>query len=523
MNYTVIPEPNYIKYEQGSFPLSGDVAIKGEWSGFNKNYLMGFLERKGTLSIKEAAENVISFETEPMLGIEAYTITISKTEVKLKSNGKQGQFYALVTLSQLCFGQSEIACMEIRDEPRYDYRGFLIDVCRHFIPKNELFRLIEIAALSKLNKLHLHLTDDQGWRIEISSYPKLTEVGAKRKGSGVVGYEEENCEYKNNGYYTTEDIKDIIQFASDRNIEVIPEIDLPGHFSAAAAAYPELLCVPHVVEVRLKAGISSDILCIGNEDNYIFIEKVLSEIFELFPSPIVHLGGDEVFKASWVNCKKCLSIVEKNHLKTPFEMQTYFSNKLIEVATGYGKQVILWNDAFVDRNLDNSAICQHWNSMGRTDTLKELLAQKKSEIIDSNFSAYYLDYPIEAVSLKTTYNYQSIFDADGFKLKGVETALWTEIVPSKSVLNARLFPRFFAFAESAWTKKENKDYVSFKNRIFLLADYYSQYGITYDNRNKWEYSGLRAKIELFKHMKRLLPKGMLKTMGEINRINKIRF
>lgn len=526
MRLNIIPVPKQSIIYDKCISLKGPVKITGVPDPFNMEYLINAIHRYTGLTVtgmEAQADITVVFTYEKSMAEEAYSLAVAEDSITIGSRDRKGQFYAIITLLQLLSQGDSLTCLEITDEPRYACRSFLLDVCRHFIPKDELLRLIEIAALHKLNRLHLHLTDDQGWRIEIEQYPGLTQIGAVRRDSPSADYKEETSEYKNNGYYTKADIREILQYASERNIEVVPEIDLPGHMTAAAAAYPEILCHPHPVEVAGRPGIYGDVLCMGREENYAFVFHILKEIFELFPGEYIHLGGDEVLKTNWITCERCLEVVRRNKLKTPNEMQSYFTNRILSFAEENGKKIILWNEAFADPTLAKSTICEYWNVMDKPQRLQEILKARGTKIIDANMKAYYFDYPIGATSLKTAYEYQSIFEGADYRLQGLEMALWAETVHTKTILNERLFPRMSAFAEAAWSPEKKKDYVLFRQRLLQNEKLFSDYGIVLTNEKQWEASGIKAKLEFLKHMKRLLPKGMLKSVLQMHRINKMKF
>lgn len=520
MDIPVIPLPRQAARAGGVFSLRGEIAVTGAPEPFNRAYLSDALTRTG-LTVAETAERGIAFHTDGDLAPEAYALRVSPAQIHIAAGDRAGQFYAIATLMQLMHGRGELECVSICDAPRYPYRGFMLDVCRHFIPKEEVLRYIEIAALHKLNRLHLHLSDDQGWRAEIGRYPKLTQIGARRAGSLSRNYDARTSDYTNDGYFTQADIREIVAFAADRNMEVVPEIEIPGHFSAAAAAYPELLCRPHEVEVATKPAISREILCMGKDESYAFVYGVLDEIFALFPSRYVHLGGDEVFKAEWIACPHCLKTAKRNGLGTPHEMQAWFTKQVVSYAAAAGRTAILWNEAFMGEPPGNGAVCEHWNAMGKARELQSSLRASGAGIIDANRPAFYFDYNIGAISLKTAYEYESVF-AQGYNLLGLEMALWTETVHSRGIANERLFPRMFALAESAWSPGEGKDYAGFRRRVLANAAFLANYGVTLLNQEKWEYAGLRSGAAFLWQVLRAFPKGLLRTMLEMNRINNMR-
>ena len=318
-------------------------------------------------------------ETVPDMGKEAYEITI-KDKITVKASTDAGFYYADITLEQLFQQYGDcIPCMIIEDEPRYAYRAFMIDCCRHFFKVADIKKMIDLCASFKFNKFHWHLSEDQGWRIEIEKYPQLTEIGSVRHGS-YFGKEISDEDY--GGYYTKADMKEIVDYAARHFIEVIPEIDIPGHSSGILAAMPELTCSGNKVEVKTTAGIFWDLLCAGNENSYKVIFDIIDELCDIFPGEYFHIGGDEVLTEPWES------------YDNEGQLQGYFVNRVSDYLRSRGKTVISWNESLKGGNLSSENVIQLWMD-------KDNLCKKSpNRIIISDFYHYYMDYPYEMTPLK---------------------------------------------------------------------------------------------------------------------------
>lgn len=384
--------------------------------------------------------------------------------IKVIANTDEGLFHGAMTLKQLIFdgykdGVATIENCVVKDKPRFEYRSFMLDVVRHFFDKDVILGLIDSLALIKVNKFHLHLSDNQGYRLESKVFPVLNEKGSMRKctrGDGIpVG-----------GYFTQDDVHEIVKYAADRYIEIIPEIDLPGHTLALLAAMPELGCTGEQYEVGERFGIDERIMCAGKEENYEFLEKLIDEVTELFPSKYFHLGGDEVPKTHWENCDKCKEKLKTENLKNFEELQGYFTNRVINMLKSHGKTPIVWNEAIYSGTLDESATCQYWSDGKRAERVARAL-RKGRKVIVSKCLPYYLDYTYGMTSVKDTYKYnptELFSDEEKKNVIGVECPLWTEYVPTVEKLYYQAFPRVIAVAESGWYDGE-KDYSDFEDRL----------------------------------------------------------
>jgi hexosaminidase len=353
-------------------------------------------------------------------------------------------------------------------------------------------------ALVKMNIFHFSLTQDQGWRIEIKKYPKLTEIGSKRKDTKIGNHLSKAYRGKSHeGFYTQGEIRDIVQYAKERYIEVVPELNLPGHSTAAIASYPYLSCTGQQLEVKTKPGIYHDIYCAGKEEVFKFLEGVFDEIVDLFPSDIIHIGGDEAPKSRWKNCPLCQERIKKEGLKDEHELQVYFMNRIGTYLKSKGKRVIGWNE-ILGGNLDSTTIVQWWK--GNKKKMKPYLKTMRKFVM-SNFGYTYLDYNYLMHPMRKFYSYEPVLEPIGVfeeNILGVETPIWTEWVPNLERLGWQVFPRLFAIAEVAWTQNELKDYANFKKRIPHILKYLDALGMPYANLDKVDPSNW----ERFTHIRR---------------------
>lgn len=390
---------------------------------------------------------------------EGYEISIKKSIV-VKASTDKGFFYADKTLKQI-FAQYDdcIPCMIIEDEPKYAYRSFMIDSCRHFFPVSAIKTMIELCSDFKFNKFHWHLSEDQGWRIQIDKYPELTSIGSVRHGT-ALGKDVNGNDY--GGYYTKDDVKDIIAYARERYIDVIPEIDLPGHTSALIASVEGLSCCEEKVEVKKTAGVFRDVLCIGADKTFEVVYDILDEMCEMFDCEYFHIGGDECPREHWKSCEKCQALIKREGLGGEDELQQWFTNKVMEYLRKKGKTVIGWNECLKGGKLDKSTVIQFWT---RDNGATEKSGHK---VIVSDFFAHYADYPYEMTPLKKTYNFNTdICDS----VIGVESPVWTEYIPDIDKMLYMCFPRYLAVAENAWCVKK-PDYDDFEADLLRIMKGY---------------------------------------------------
>ena len=394
----------------------------------------------------------------PALPDEAYTLRIENNAVHIAASSASGAFYARMTLEQIrntCGGVCDD--LVIRDAPLLPYRGFLIDSCRHFYGVDELKRLIDAAARCKLNRFHWHLTDDQGWRIEIRRYPRLTQIGSYRSNSRFGGVDEGA---PHAGYFTQAQIREIVAYCAARCVEVIPEIDVPGHFTAAIAAYPFLGCTGEAPEPQQKEGIFPNVLCVGSDRAVAFVRDVLDEVCELFPGPYIHIGGDEAPRTHWRNCAACTAKLQQSGLSGFDALQGSLIRGIASYLAQKGKTSITWNESLKGGCLSaQDVIVQRW--MDRKKLCRDF-AQAGGRLIESDFYHYYFDYPYGMTPLQKAFAYDPFRACGTAAPFGVEGALWTEYARTFDDLCEKLFPRLFAVAERGWSGFPSRSYREFR-------------------------------------------------------------
>lgn len=403
------------------------------------------------------------------LGEEGYHIHIDNNTISISANTKQGLFYGKTTLNQLSNNiKFSSSGYDIIDYPSYSYRAMHLDVCRHFFSKDFIKKYLDQLAYYKINTLHWHLTDDQGWRIEIKKFPKLTEVGAWRT-------EKDGSKY--GGYYTQDDITEIVAYAKERFITIIPEIEMPGHSSAALAAYPYLGCTGNQIAVPNTWGIKNDIYA-PTDTVFKFFQDVMDEVCALFPGGYIHIGGDEAPKAQWKSSPIAQAVMKQNNLKNEEELQHYFMHRVEKYLNSKGKTAIGWGEV-VKGGLSDSIVVMSW--LSRTAGIKA--AKHGNDVIMAPRGYCYFDYPQKGdvakafwmlpLPLKKVYSFNPIprglLPKEQKHILGGEATLWTEYVSTEAQVEHQLFPRLAAMAEALWTKPKNKNFKDFKKRLKALT------------------------------------------------------
>ena len=485
----IIPMPQNLVQNQGVFKLSSGTSF-GATTDEAKTVAEFFAAkmRNATgynISVSDKGDITLTLDAALDVNDEGYTLDVTSEGVTVKAKTPQGLFYGMQSFMQLLPAEIESAekasgiawqapAVSIKDEPRFGYRGVMLDVCRHFIPVEDIKKQIDVLSLFKINRLHWHLTEDQGWRIEIKKYPKLTEVGSKR----IDG---EGTEYK--GYYTQEEIKEVVKYAQDRFITIVPELEMPGHELAAIAAYPELSCKGEAITPRVIWGVEDIVMCPGKEDMFVFLEDVIKEMVELFPGTYFHVGGDECPKTSWKNCPTCQARIKKEGLKADGKhtaeerLQSYVITRMEGVLAKYGKKIIGW-DEILEGGLSPDATVMSWR--GEEGGIASAL-QDHDVIMTPGGNGMYLDHyqgdsKIEPVAiggyttLEKTYSYNPTPDTlvamkkDHF-VKGVQTNIWTEYLYNVDLVEYRMYPRVLALSEIGWTNVDRKNFDDFARRI----------------------------------------------------------
>lgn len=476
-NYSIVPQPSSLEQQKGLFVLDANTKIVC-FSPFETegNYLKELIDQSSNFAIDlvfntNAKDKAIYLKQLPIGGLpnpEAYELLVDSTKIEISAATNEGIFRAIQTLRQLLpaqFHQKQqqdqksnswgIPAVKISDAPKFLWRGLLLDCSRHFFSKKVVKKYIDLLAYYKMNTLHWHLTEDQGWRIAIDKYPELTTTGAWRKDKNGEKY---------GGFYSKEDIREIVAYAQNRHINIVPEIELPGHSQAALAAYPHLSCTGQQLEVGTEWGVFKDIYCAGNDTVFQFLEDVLTEVIELFPSEYIHIGGDEAPKYRWERCTKCQKRIENEGLKNEQELQSYFIKRIAKFLDQKGKKLIGW-DEILEGGLAPNAIVQSWRGMNGA---KEAMQQQHYAIVSPTSHAYF-DYALNSIDLEKVYNFDPIpkDTADSLQsyLLGGECNIWTEWVFNDSILDAKVFPRLLAMSEVLWSYPTDRNYADFYGRV----------------------------------------------------------
>lgn len=485
----IIPRPAIIEEGSGSFQLSPQTIIlskgKGKSAGKVAQAFIDKLQRSTGIRLKSSHKAVTSsilFTIDPTIkGNESYRLEVTPQQVKLSASSESGLFWAYQSLLQLLppFVEAtnarppswplEIPMVRIEDQPRFSWRGILVDVSRHFMPVAAIKKQLDVMASLKLNRFHWHLTDDQGWRIEIKRYPKLTDIGAWRMDAEGNKY---------GGFYTQQEIRDIVAYAAARHIEVIPELEIPGHELAAIAAYPDLSCKRKEITPRIIWGVEDIVMCPGRENMFKFLRNVIDELVPLFPSTYFHIGGDESPRIEWTKCDSCQARMKVLELTKEAQLQDYVIERIGKYLQTKGKRIIGWDEILEGGNLPKDAIVMSW----RGEDGGIIAAQKHHSVIMTPgshglyFDHYQGDFMNEPTSiggyapLEKCYAYNPVPSAltsqglDSLVL-GVQGNNWTEYTLGPAALENRLWPRGVALAEVAWTKEKNKDFSDFQRRL----------------------------------------------------------
>ncbi|WP_238989320.1 beta-N-acetylhexosaminidase [Mucilaginibacter terrigena] len=499
-NLGIIPAPASVVINKGVFDLNKTAAIiYDDNEGHTEAQLLHhFLLQSYKLDIpvvngsRKAGVNVISFSSAGYAGKnpEGYTLTVTASVITISGKGA-GLFYGLQSLMQIIdTSQQGIPCAVINDEPRYAYRGIMQDVGYHIFPVDFIKKQIDMMAKYKMNTYHWHLTEDHGWRIEIKKYPRLTSVGAYRAQSPVSNYNNDMSGLDGTpygGFYTQAQVRDIVKYATERHVTIIPEIELPGHSLAALAAYPELACGdnPGPFKVAENWGIYDDVYCAGKDYTFDFLEDVLTEVMGLFPGKYIHIGGDESPKYKWEKCKYCQKRIKDNHLKDEHELQSYFIRRIEKFVNSKGRDIIGW-DEILEGGLAPKATVMSWRGIKGGISA----AKQGHDVVMASESHLYFDFiqgprELEPIAIGVGYNPlprvyafnptpAALTPAEQKHIIGVEAPLWTEHMETPAKVEYMLYPRLFALVEISWTPVDRKDYEDFaENRLpqhLLLLD-----------------------------------------------------
>ncbi len=476
---SIIPLPEKMNNRNGIFDLSIATSIHvrkdmlPEVLQFNEQLknISGY-ELRVNDEDNEEKGNTIIIKQGPGITEEGYQLEVTPEKITIQANDDKGVFYALISLLQLLPNEVsskrkdisilKIPAIDISDHPRFKWRGLMLDCSRTFISPSYIKETIRRMAFYKLNILHLHLTDDQGWRLEIKSLPELTS-----RSCYFDRHFNEPKEFQ--GYYAQQDIRDIVEYAAQKHIQIIPEIESPGHSLAALNAYPELSCVGHVLPIYpFFSGpeITQDLFCVGNPASYAFYKNVLAEVIRMFPSPYIHLGGDEVPPTRWEECAKCQRLVKQNALADTRELGGYFMQQIALNAIKSNKRPIAWNEVFEQKKYINTNwIIMNWgSSKAALDAVKE-----GYDVVMAPTSHLYFDYTYEQINTKKVFEFDPYYgEKDDGLLKshilGIQALFWSHIDRTESRIDYQLYPRLLALAERAWSSTNDINYNNFKSR-----------------------------------------------------------
>lgn len=504
----IIPLPQKTQWKEGSFSLDNKVKLIANSSDKDAvgiaNYLSEQIEfltgiKLSVVSSASGNEKTIDLSVETIAeNKEAYQLIVNTSKIKISGSGASGLFYGSQSLLQLIYpatianNKLSLSCVEISDEPTFKWRGMHLDVSRHFYSVTFVKKMLDMMASLKLNSFHWHLTDDQGWRIEIKKYPRLTEVGAWRKETMDGHYVEENQKFdfmRYGGYYTQEEIKEVVAYAQKLYINVVPEIEMPGHAVAALSAYPELSCTGGPFEVYTKWGVSKDVFCAGKDETFKFLEDVLSEVVELFPGPYIHIGGDECPKDRWKECPLCQKRISDEGLKDELELQSYFVKRIEKFIASKGKKLIGW-DEILEGGLPERATVMSWR--GYEGGIEA--AHTGHDVVMTPGSHCYLDHyqgkpetePLAIhgyTTLEKVYSFDPIppsLEPEAAKhILGAQANVWTEYIDNENKAEYMIFPRLCAMSEVLWSDKSTRNFQKFQQRMEAEYKRLEKYRVNY--------------------------------------------
>ncbi len=505
-DYNVIPLPQEVTLTQkGAFVLTGatpivypegDEQLKND-AQFLSDYIADVTALRLTTTSAKVKNAITLRLNKKVQSKEGYVITVDKKGVVIEGATAAGVFYGVQTLRKSIpvdksLTEVTLPAVMLKDAPRFGYRGVMLDCARHYFPVKFVKQFIDLIAMHNMNVFHWHLTDDQGWRIEVKKYPDLAKIGSVREKT-VLGHNSDvfdDTPY--GGYYTQEEAREIVKYAADRFITVIPEIDMPGHMIAALAAYPDMGCTGGPYKVSPIWGIMPDVLCLGNEKTYQFCEDVLSEMMDIFPSEYIHLGGDETPNVRWKECPKCKALMAKENL-TPGKLQGYFTNRIEKFVNSKGRRIIGW-DEILDGDINQSATIMSWR--GTAPGARG--AKMGHDVIMSPSSHVYFDYyqtrqgesqweePLLIggnLPIERTYSLEPVpegADAEtASHIIGVQGNLWTEYIAGPSLAEYQVLPRMGALSEVQWRPQGQKDFENYKMRQTKMLKLYDAYGLVY--------------------------------------------
>lgn len=482
----IIPRPAVYEPRDTSFQWRRAVSIQGDPKLFATEFLTKHLKQGGLNVTRDELGPAIRLEIDAQTSPakESYTLDVSANQIKIVGGDEAGLLYGVMSLRQLLppgiesgqkvdWANYKTPGMFIKDQPRFGWRGMHLDVSRHFFPTPFIKKYIDLLALHKMNVFHWHLIDDGGWRIEIKKYPKLTSIGAWREGNGKgwsytdLKFGEENSRMSMyGGFYSQKEIKEVVAYAKDRGVTVVPEIEMPGHALPAPWAYPEVGCTPEAVAAwKKQTGMHGpNVYCAGKERTFSFLNDILDEVIDLFPSEFIHIGGDEVDKFLWNNCAECQGRMKAEGLKDAHELQSYFIKRIEKHLNAKGKRLIGW-DEILEGGLAPNASVMSWRGISGGIAA----AKAGHDVVMSPTSHSYFDYPYTSISTEVVYNYEPIptelTAEEGKRVLGAQGNVWTEWMDDSRVVEKMAFPRALALAEAVWSPAEGKSWGEFQVRL----------------------------------------------------------
>jgi len=512
----LIPLPNKVVQSNGEFKLTKETKIVLMNSSFELevSYLNSYLKTNYDLELQVVSvlpsdgNYMIITEPEVKVGqLENYSLNVNQNQILFSAEGNAGLFYSMQTLLQLLplqkSAEVKIPCVQIKDSPRYAWRGMHLDCSRHFFTKEEVKKYIDYLAMYKFNVFHWHLVDDQGWRIEIKKYPLLTKIGSQRKETiiGKPAFNKDGTPSKDDkydgiaygGFYTQEDIKEVVAYAKSKYITVVPEIEMPGHSLAALAAYPNYSCTGGPFETFTKWGVSDDVYCAGNDSTFLFLENILSEVMDLFPGKYIHIGGDECLKDRWKVCPKCQKRIADEKLKDESELQSYFITRIEKYVNSKGKQIIGWDEILEGGLAPNAALMSWRGTEGGIAA-----AQQKHFVVMTPGKPCYFDHyqskdktkePLAIGGfnpLVAVYAYnptpQALLENESKYIMGAQGNVWTEYITDFAKVQYMSMPRMAALSEVLWTLPEKKNYKDFLMRLKIHSKTLDKMGVNYSKQ-----------------------------------------
>ncbi|MDL2256228.1 beta-N-acetylhexosaminidase [Parabacteroides sp. OttesenSCG-928-K15] len=503
--YAVVPHPTEIAYGNGNyrlgdnpnilFPeaLADEAVLLGDWLGedFGISHKLAFGKKKAAISL-QLDETILPGQP------EGYVLEVERSGITIRANAREGILHGMQTLRQIIRKEEDKLVVQtglITDYPAYSWRAFMLDEGRYFKGKQVVLDLLDEMALLKMNRFHWHLTNDQGWRIEIKKYPKLTEVGAFRDSSEINHFHSNIYDGKpHGGFYTQEEIKEVVAYATERGITIVPEISMPGHASAAIAAYPWLGTTGKQIKVPCYFGVHYNAFNVADPKVMEFFGDVMDEVIALFPGDIVHIGGDEVKYDEWKASRTIQAYMKEHGLKTPAELQVFFTNRIANMLDQKGRRMMGWNeimgqqlheyqsteDTKVEQTLNSKAIVHFWK--GDQAQMLETV-QKGYDMVNSFHVFTYIDYSYKSIPLRKAYSFdptpEGITPEQKKHVLGLGCQMWGEFIPTVESMNQKVYPRIAAYAEVGWTAPDRKDYDRFRQSLQYFTDRWAAKGIVY--------------------------------------------